>query len=258
MEDSSVALTEQLLQETIPRKARCGGKALTLLFLLIGFKLTVLLSQMTWSSGNDEQRLALNDPSNALNEPSIAMALQPTRALRLPQFGKALPVPQAARARLFTSQSMQPVARGFPYSTQITAVKDQAAAATSGDPSPQDDGTGALAVLKKKFGPLGDLMKKYGALALGFHFTVWTLTLGTSFTVLSIGLGVESYLPAGIVAMLPAGTGNLAAAYILTEATGPLRTLFTLGIVPILGEKFLPAEGEQEGPESESARQPES
>lgn len=260
MTDPSLALTEQLIQETIPKKARCGGKALTLLFLVIGLKLTVLLSQVPWSSSRDGQHLVDQDPG-------ITMVLQhvrPARAIQLPKMASTLPFSQASKAKQFMSpgkvwQSMQP-ARQFTHSTVATAVDDKItvdsratavdsrATATSSDAltTPQADSNDAMAVLKKKFGPLGDLIKKYGPLALGFHFTVWSLTLGSSFALFSFGLGVEAYLPAGLVAMLPAGSGNLAAAYIITEATGPVRTLATLGIVPILGKALLPEEGQAE------------
>merc|ERR1719428_1674566 len=196
MIDPSLALTEQLIQETILKKARCGGRALRLLFLVIGLKLTVLLSQVPWSSSRDGQHLVDQDPG-------ITMVLQhvrPTRAIQLPKMASTLPFSQASKAKQFMSpgrvwQSMQP-ARQFTHSTVATAV-DSRATATSSDAltTQQADSNDAMAVLKKKFGPLGDLIKKYGPPALGFHFTVWSLTLGSSFTVLSIGLGVESYIP---------------------------------------------------------------
>lgn len=217
MADLTLALNEQLLQDAIPRKTRCGGKTLLLLFLLIGLmKLTVL----SWTTL----------PSDELKEPSITMVLQPSRTLQFPQSARVLPFSQTARARQFMSPkpAEQPLQR-LPYWTTAAAVNDRAVSSQAPEP---------LALLKKKFKPFSDLMKKYGAFALGFHFTVWSLTLGTSFILLSLGLSIESYLPAALASMLPAGSGNLAAAYILTEATGPVRTLFTLTTVPVLGNVF--------------------
>lgn len=103
--------------------------------------------------------------------------------------------------------------------------------------APVDDAVPAVAHADHSHGfeKLKEVFTKYGPLALGFHFTVWSATLGSSFALLSTGFDVESLLPAKVLTMLPAGAGNLAVAYVITEVTGPFRTLLTLGAAPVLG-----------------------
>eukprot|EP00468_Gymnochlora_sp_CCMP2014_P007865 CAMPEP_0167749770 /NCGR_PEP_ID=MMETSP0110_2-20121227/5606_1 /TAXON_ID=629695 /ORGANISM="Gymnochlora sp., Strain CCMP2014" /LENGTH=72 /DNA_ID=CAMNT_0007634989 /DNA_START=408 /DNA_END=622 /DNA_ORIENTATION=- len=67
---------------------------------------------------------------------------------------------------------------------------------------------------------------------------VWTLTLLTSYSLVSYGLPVQDYLPVELKEKMPVGAGNLALAYLATEATGPLRTLLTLSSAPIIAKKW--------------------
>merc|ERR1712151_969992 len=97
--------------------------------------------------------------------------------------------------------------------------------------SDASDPDGPLAKLKTLF-------EKYGILALGFHFTVFSMTFGTSLALLSSGLRLDYYLPDELKQGLPFGAPNLAIAYLITEATGPFRTLLTLGAVPVVGKKL--------------------
>lgn len=278
MADANLALTERLLQEPVPRRARCSGKTLALLFAVISLELVDLLSQEPWTSGRDAEDLAV--------EPAITMAMPHT------QLAKFRPFLQPARTQLFSQpvkvwqpmqlpkigQSMQPsriqqfmhsavpASKGDTATGTAPAVAAKAKVTSSADAValPSDIATAtddfadrtapaaASSGRKEKIAPsvfsvakfiqlktkLLDVFKMYGPLALGFHFTIWSLTLGSSFTVVSFGLPIEGYLPANLLSLLPSGSGNLAVAYVLTEVTGPFRTLFTLATVPVLGKKL--------------------
>lgn len=298
MADPCLDLTDGLLQDAVkfPRRARCSGRTLTLLTLLIGFKLVILLSPVLRTSKEGEEHLAVQEPTIAmarLSGPSFGQTarVQAVQQLSLPS--RAWQFPQSPRVSQFAEQNrfmhsvglLQPTrSAGLRQSMQLAATAPSDSTATkpgiaeadstaaspaavarvkqSMEPSALSDSTATAATAATAythaagsadasqaaqeehdshgFGKLKEVFTKYGPLALGFHFTVWSATLGTSLAALSLGPQVEEYFPAQIQALLPAGTGNLAAAYILTEATGPFRTLVTLGVAPILGKNLGP------------------
>jgi hypothetical protein len=80
-----------------------------------------------------------------------------------------------------------------------------------------------------------DLLRDYGVVALGFHFTVWLLTVATVFTAVSFTGGsllasLPSWLP--IDAESGAGAGKVAVTFGIVEAIGPARLALTVAATP--------------------------
>eukprot|EP00470_Lotharella_oceanica_P013373 CAMPEP_0170182078 /NCGR_PEP_ID=MMETSP0040_2-20121228/26853_1 /TAXON_ID=641309 /ORGANISM="Lotharella oceanica, Strain CCMP622" /LENGTH=134 /DNA_ID=CAMNT_0010427363 /DNA_START=189 /DNA_END=593 /DNA_ORIENTATION=+ len=94
-----------------------------------------------------------------------------------------------------------------------------------------NDPNSPVAKLKKVF-------QDYGLVALVFHFSIWSMTLASSYAAVSNGLPVVQYLPHEFQENVSGKAGDLAVAYLATEATGPVRTLFTLSVVPLLARKL--------------------
>mmetsp|Transcript_14752 Transcript_14752/g.29890 ORF Transcript_14752/g.29890 Transcript_14752/m.29890 type:complete len:190 (-) Transcript_14752:225-794(-) len=109
-----------------------------------------------------------------------------------------------------------------------------------------NDPNSPIAKLKKIF-------KDYGTVALLFHFSVWSMTLASSYAAVSNGLPVAQYLPHEFQENIPGKAGDLAIAYLATEATGPVRTLLTLSVVPLLARKLNGLQGNIEGEEEAEA-----
>ncbi|GAB5368324.1 hypothetical protein AAMO2058_001309900 [Amorphochlora amoebiformis] len=85
---------------------------------------------------------------------------------------------------------------------------------------------------------LKKIFEDYGAVALVFHSTVWSLTLATIYILVSHDLPIEEYLPAEFRGKIGGGAGNLAVSYLATETTGPVRTLLTLTVAPLLARRW--------------------
>lgn len=71
------------------------------------------------------------------------------------------------------------------------------------------------------------LLEEYGTVAIGTYFGIFFLVLGAFAIAIQLGVKVES----------TAGTaGTLAAAWVATKLTQPLRIVGTLVLTPILGK----------------------
>jgi hypothetical protein len=80
-----------------------------------------------------------------------------------------------------------------------------------------------------------DLLRDYGVVALGFHFTVWLLTVATVFTAVSVTGGsllasLPSWFP--LDAEAGAGAGKVAITFGIVEAIGPARLALTVAATP--------------------------
>lgn len=79
------------------------------------------------------------------------------------------------------------------------------------------------------------LVKEYGPIAVGFHFSVFLTTLGGFYSFIDYGLDVASVvknLPF-IADNLPhPSAGNLALAWGMTTVTGPFRGVMTVTLTP--------------------------
>lgn len=79
------------------------------------------------------------------------------------------------------------------------------------------------------------LMKEYGPIAVGFHFSVFLTTLGGFYSFIDYGLDVASLVKNTpfISDNLPhPSAGNLALAWGLTTVTGPFRGVMTVTLTP--------------------------
>ncbi len=72
---------------------------------------------------------------------------------------------------------------------------------------------------------LETLFAEFGAIAITIYFTIFGLTLGSFAIALNAGLEVEG---------VAGGTGTLAAAWVATKLTQPLRIIATIVLTPIV------------------------
>lgn len=72
---------------------------------------------------------------------------------------------------------------------------------------------------------LETLFAEFGAIAITIYFTIFGLTLGSFAIALNAGLEVEG---------VAGGTGTLAAAWVATKLTQPLRIIATLVLTPLV------------------------
>lgn len=85
---------------------------------------------------------------------------------------------------------------------------------------------------------IGDLLKNYGVVALGFHFSVWLLTLALVFSVASVaGDGLLANLPDWIPGDAKAG-GKIALTLGVVEVVGPARLALTVAATPAVSARL--------------------
>ena len=95
-----------------------------------------------------------------------------------------------------------------------------------------------LALVKKEGEPgLGDVLRKYGVVALVFHFSVWLTTLSASVAALSVydTTTLLEALPEPLRSQLPSqssGAATLPVALALCEVVGPARLALTVAATP--------------------------
>ena len=95
-----------------------------------------------------------------------------------------------------------------------------------------------LALVKKEGEPgLGDVLRKYGVVALVFHFSVWVTTLSASVAALSVydTSTLLEALPEPLRSQLPSqssGAATLPVALALCEVVGPARLALTVAATP--------------------------
>jgi len=88
---------------------------------------------------------------------------------------------------------------------------------------------------------LTELLKDYGVVALGFHFTVWVLTVALTFTALSlVGTSLLAELPAWmpVDAEAGVGAGKVAITFGIVEAIGPARLALTVAATPSIAARL--------------------
>mmetsp|Transcript_49117 Transcript_49117/g.106373 ORF Transcript_49117/g.106373 Transcript_49117/m.106373 type:complete len:195 (+) Transcript_49117:253-837(+) len=92
--------------------------------------------------------------------------------------------------------------------------------------------TGATMLGSKDGKGITDLIREYGPVAVGFHFTVWVSTIVFFYTAISVaGSGeILSQLPIDIEG--GAGAGKVALTLGVVEATGPVRIALTIAATP--------------------------
>uniref|UniRef100_A0A7S0QAA0 DUF1279 domain-containing protein n=1 Tax=Coccolithus braarudii TaxID=221442 RepID=A0A7S0QAA0_9EUKA len=82
---------------------------------------------------------------------------------------------------------------------------------------------------------VGELLREYGVVALGFHFSVWLSSVVLVYSVLSVaGADLLSMLPGNIEA--GASMGKLAATVGIVEAIGPARIALTIAATPTVSK----------------------
>ena len=83
---------------------------------------------------------------------------------------------------------------------------------------------------------LGDVLRKYGVVALVFHFSVWVTTLSASVAALSVydTSTLLEALPEPLRGQLPlsSGAATLPVALALCEVVGPARLALTVAATP--------------------------
>ena len=84
---------------------------------------------------------------------------------------------------------------------------------------------------------LGDVLRKYGVVALVFHFSVWLTTLSASVAALSVydTTTLLEALPEPLRSQLPSqssGAATLPVALALCEVVGPARLALTVAATP--------------------------
>ena len=84
---------------------------------------------------------------------------------------------------------------------------------------------------------LGDVLRKYGVVALVFHFSVWVTTLSASVAALSVydTTTLLEALPEPLRSQLPSqssGAATLPVALALCEVVGPARLALTVAATP--------------------------
>ena len=94
-----------------------------------------------------------------------------------------------------------------------------------------------LALVKKEGEPgLGDVLRKYGVVALVFHFSVWLTTLSASVAALSVydTSTLLEALPEPLRGQIPltSGAATLPVALALCEVVGPARLALTVAATP--------------------------
>jgi len=100
--------------------------------------------------------------------------------------------------------------------------------------------------------PIGELFKKYGAVGLLFHFTVWVSSLALVYALLAGNVdltGLIERLPGGLAEKLGGAAsesaGRAGATLAFVEATGPLRLGLTVAATPRIA-KALRLDGDGE------------
>ena len=87
-----------------------------------------------------------------------------------------------------------------------------------------------------KEGGLGDVLRKYGVVALVFHFSVWLTTLSASVAALSVydTSTLLEALPEPLRGQIPLSNGaaTLPVALALCEVVGPARLALTVAATP--------------------------
>ena len=87
-----------------------------------------------------------------------------------------------------------------------------------------------------KEGGLGDVLRKYGVVALVFHFSVWVTTLSASVAALSVydTSTLLEALPEPLRGQIPlsSGAATLPVALALCEVVGPARLALTVAATP--------------------------
>ena len=87
-----------------------------------------------------------------------------------------------------------------------------------------------------KEGGLGDVLRKYGVVALVFHFSVWVTTLSASVAALSVydTSTLLEALPEPLRGQIPLSNGaaTLPVALALCEMVGPARLALTVAATP--------------------------
>jgi hypothetical protein len=76
----------------------------------------------------------------------------------------------------------------------------------------------------------GQTLEEYGRVAIGTYFAIFGLVLVAFWVAIATGFRAES--AAG-------NSGSLAAAYLATKLTQPLRIAATLGLTPLVARFFL-------------------
>ena len=93
-----------------------------------------------------------------------------------------------------------------------------------------------LALGGKDGGGLGDVLRKYGVVALVFHFSVWLTTLSASVAALSVydTTTLLEALPEPLRGQIPlsSGAATLPVALALCEVVGPARLALTVAATP--------------------------
>merc|ERR1719335_689726 len=101
--------------------------------------------------------------------------------------------------------------------------------------------------------PIGELFKKYGAVGLLFHFTVWVSSLALVYALLAGNVdltGLIERLPGGLAEKLGGAAsesaGRAGAALAVVEAVGPLRLGLTVAATPRIAKAL--GVGQDDGP----------
>jgi len=89
---------------------------------------------------------------------------------------------------------------------------------------------------------IGRLLRDYGVVALGFHFTVWLLTVSTVFAAVSLAgsdllAHLPSWLPVDAGAGAGAGAGKIAVTLGVVEVIGPARLALTVAATPTVSAR---------------------
>lgn len=81
-----------------------------------------------------------------------------------------------------------------------------------------------------------EILKTYGLTAVVFHSSVYCLSLGSCFVAIRNGFDSQALLESWGLAStsIPTEAGELAAAWVVCAATGPVRGLMTITGVPII------------------------
>lgn len=82
---------------------------------------------------------------------------------------------------------------------------------------------------------VGELLREYGVVAVGFHFSVWVSSLVLVYAALAVaGSDVLAMLPVSLGA--GASMGQLAATLGIVEAVGPARLALTIAATPAVSK----------------------
>jgi len=92
--------------------------------------------------------------------------------------------------------------------------------------------------------PLSDrvkeMIKLYGIPAVVFHSSLYCISLGSCFVAIRNGLDSQALLTSwGVSSAIPPEAGELAAAWVVCAATGPIRGAITIGAAPIISRVLM-------------------